>query len=143
MEERGISRLKLGCVLNLREHAISSLLEGSFLIDNDMACKLSEVLGSSPDFWENRERNYRRELRECLNDEHDTIIAAQATEAENKRVLDAVLKCFDAAEFYCYPHPKVDIGTSGCAKFVRCGNILPMIESLRLEPPEPKERETK
>lgn len=77
MEERGISRMKLGYILGLREKSISDLLDGGFLIDNDMACKLSEVLGSSPDFWENRERNYRRELRECFNDDHDCIIRNQ------------------------------------------------------------------
>jgi plasmid maintenance system antidote protein VapI len=88
MEERGISRMKLGYILGLREKSISDLLDGGFLIDNDMACKLSEVLGSSPDFWENRERNYRKELRESTNDEHDTAIAQAAREDERRKWRD-------------------------------------------------------
>ena len=64
MEERGISRLKLGILLGICEDSLSMLLNGSFLIDNDMACRLSDSLGSTPQFWEERERQYRELLQE-------------------------------------------------------------------------------
>jgi plasmid maintenance system antidote protein VapI len=63
MDERGISRFKLGKMLNLREKLVMDLLEGRFLLDNDMACRLSEALGSTVTFWEMREKNYRDTLQ--------------------------------------------------------------------------------
>lgn len=64
MEERGISRFKLGKLLDISDDAVLKLLSGDFLIDNDMAYRLSGTLGSTPGFWENRERQYRERLRE-------------------------------------------------------------------------------
>ena len=84
MEERGISRFKLGCLLKLREQSVSDLLSGNCPIDNDMAFRLSEVLGSTPDFWDNREQIYRRELRESTNDYHDAAIRKD----EREKVLE-------------------------------------------------------
>ena len=66
MEERCISRFKLGKLLDIREHQVSNLLSGVYLIDNDMAWRLSVALGSTPDFWEERERQYRLLLRDEL-----------------------------------------------------------------------------
>ena len=62
MEERGITRFKLGKMLAISDQNVLDLLDGKFPIDNDMACRLSEVLGSTPDFWENREKQYRDAL---------------------------------------------------------------------------------
>lgn len=62
MEERGISRIKLGKLLNIRADLLLKLLNGTFLIDSDMACRLSDILGSTPEFWRERERLYRKEL---------------------------------------------------------------------------------
>lgn len=64
MGERGISRFKLGKLLDIREEPVSKLLSGVFLIDNDMAYRLAGALGSTPEFWERREQNYREELRQ-------------------------------------------------------------------------------
>ena len=66
MEERGISCFKLGKLLDIREKQVSKLLSGVYLIDNDMAYRLSDVLGSTPEFWENRERQYRERIQEEL-----------------------------------------------------------------------------
>ena len=67
MEERGISCFKLGKLLDIREKQVSKLLSGVYLIDNDMAYRLSDVLGSTPEFWENRERQYRERIQEELH----------------------------------------------------------------------------
>jgi len=66
MEERGISCFKLGKLLDIREKQVSKLLSGVYLIDNDMVYRLSDVLGSTPEFWENRERQYRERIQEEL-----------------------------------------------------------------------------
>lgn len=59
MQERGISRRAAARRLNISGAALKNLLTGKFYIDNDMACRLSEVFGSTPVFWENREKQYR------------------------------------------------------------------------------------
>lgn len=64
MQENGISRRKLCCKLDITESMLSHLLTGVFHIDDDMAEKLSDVLGSTPAFWMNRERQYREALAE-------------------------------------------------------------------------------
>ncbi|MFA6364226.1 transcriptional regulator [Methanoregula sp.] len=64
MEEQGISRFKLARMLEISDSHVLALFEGRFLIDNDMACRLSEKLGSTPDFWEKREKQYRDNLKE-------------------------------------------------------------------------------
>ena len=63
MEERRLTRFALSHKLRITDDNMLNLLDGKFPIDNDMACRLSEVLGSTPEFWENREKNYREELR--------------------------------------------------------------------------------
>lgn len=62
MDEQGISRFKLGRMLKLSDKKVMDLLEGKFLLDNNMACRLSEALGSTTQFWENREKQYRDNL---------------------------------------------------------------------------------
>jgi len=59
MEERGISNIGLQTLLNLSEGTINDLLSGEYNIDRNMAIKLSNTLGSTPEFWENRERLYK------------------------------------------------------------------------------------
>jgi plasmid maintenance system antidote protein VapI len=66
MEEKDISRSKLGKLLDIRDEQVSKLLSGIYLIDSDMAYRLSVALGSTQDFWEERERQYRIQLREEL-----------------------------------------------------------------------------
>jgi plasmid maintenance system antidote protein VapI len=59
MEERGISNIGLQTLLNLSEGTINDLLSGECNIDRYMAIKLSNAIGSTPEFWENREHHYR------------------------------------------------------------------------------------
>jgi plasmid maintenance system antidote protein VapI len=66
MEEMDISRFKLGKLLGIGDEQVSKLLSGIYLIDGDMAYRLSVALGSTQDFWEERERQYRIKLREEL-----------------------------------------------------------------------------
>jgi len=70
--ERGISRFKLGRLLNISDDNVLNLLKGDFLIDNDMASRLSETLGSTVQFWENREKQYREAI--SSRSEQDTKI---------------------------------------------------------------------
>ena len=124
MEERGISRFKLGCLLKLREQSVSDLLSGNCPIDNDMAFRLSEVLGSTPDFWDNREQIYRRELRESTNDYHDAAIAQEARE-EVLPLVDAAQKTQAELFHACWDKNLID-----CVK--QLGSDLRAIErSLR------------
>jgi HTH-type transcriptional regulator/antitoxin HigA len=90
MDERGMSRMRLGCLLDLRERGVSSLLDGSLQIDNDMACRLSSVLGSTPDFWEKREQIYRKELVESKNGEHDRAVET-TTRKEMAKTISEIL----------------------------------------------------
>jgi HTH-type transcriptional regulator / antitoxin HigA len=39
---------------------IMKLLDGNIIIDENIASKLSDVLGSSKEFWLNREKQYRQ-----------------------------------------------------------------------------------
>lgn len=62
MEEKGISKGCLAYMLNVSKHQIEMLLDGRYDIDNDMASRLADRLGSTVTFWENRENQYREAL---------------------------------------------------------------------------------
>ncbi|HUS88183.1 MAG TPA: hypothetical protein VMW91_02245 [Desulfosporosinus sp.] len=62
MIERGRTRFELARLLHITDIQTHRLLDGKFPIDNDMAHRLSEVLGSSPAFWADRERQYRERV---------------------------------------------------------------------------------
>lgn len=64
MQELGISRLQMCSRLQISGKALTSLLSGEFVIDDDMAYRLYEVFGSLPQFWIERERIYREQLRQ-------------------------------------------------------------------------------
>jgi plasmid maintenance system antidote protein VapI len=70
MEERSISRLKLRDLLDITDEQLSKLLSGIYLIDNDMAYRLSSTLGSTPEFWEERECQYRELLQQEPRQQH-------------------------------------------------------------------------
>lgn len=63
MCERGLSRFTLACSLKISDENMLDLLNGKFLIDDDMAHRLSEVFGSTPQFWKNRENQYREKMK--------------------------------------------------------------------------------
>ncbi len=62
IDEKGISRDKLAHMLGASKHQIEMLLDGRYCIDNDMASRLADKLGSTVTFWENREKQYRESL---------------------------------------------------------------------------------
>ena len=62
LEERGLSWRKFGCKCGFSEQYTQSILNGEIEIDEELAWKLSDVLGSSVHFWLNREKNYRESL---------------------------------------------------------------------------------
>jgi hypothetical protein len=78
--------------------------------------------------------NCGRDYDEGLSLEHDALIAAQATAAENKRVLDEFSRAWRSGS--C-PNPmapcSMDDGKNYCP--------ICIAETLRLAQPEPKERE--
>lgn len=63
MRKRGLSNDELALEIDEPEYMIEGLLSGDVRIDDDLADKLSDILGSSSDFWLNRERQYREDLR--------------------------------------------------------------------------------
>jgi|WetSurMetagenome_2_1015567.scaffolds.fasta_scaffold49911_10 HTH-type transcriptional regulator / antitoxin HigA len=67
MEERGISRTQLMKLLDIRGEQLSQLLSGVYLIDNDMSFRLAVTLGSTPRFWEERERQYRELIKKEIS----------------------------------------------------------------------------
>ena len=62
IDEKGISRKKLAHMLDASKQQIEMLLDGRYSIDNDMASRLADNLGSTVTFWENREKQYREAL---------------------------------------------------------------------------------
>lgn len=66
-QEKGISTKELGRMLKLSDVSIGQLLYGTLAIDEDLAYRLSKVLGSSAAFWMNREKHYRDALASWLH----------------------------------------------------------------------------
>jgi HTH-type transcriptional regulator / antitoxin HigA len=64
MVESGITHSELGKKLEISDNDVLDLINGKLLIDDDMAYRLSVVLGSTAQFWENREKQYRERIVE-------------------------------------------------------------------------------
>lgn len=62
MEERGWNRVELARCLGFSARHLNQLINGSVSITNDTALRLERVLGSTVNFWLNREANYRERL---------------------------------------------------------------------------------
>lgn len=67
LEERCWTVADLASKLNCSEAYVNCLIRGDTPIFRDLATKLSEVLGSSVEFWLNREANYRNSLNVKYN----------------------------------------------------------------------------
>ena len=63
MRKRGLSNDELAMEIDVSESTIEGLLTGDVKIDYHLADKLSEILGSSSQFWLNREHQFREDLR--------------------------------------------------------------------------------
>ena len=64
LKERGISVFTFACKMQMNKKSVRLLLSGVIPIDEEIAIKLSEVLGSTALFWMNREKNYRNAIQE-------------------------------------------------------------------------------
>ena len=62
LEERQWTQQQLAQYLECNNKYISQLIEGKASIDETIALKLAQVLGSTAQFWLNRETDYRSEL---------------------------------------------------------------------------------
>ena len=62
MEEKGWTRIELARRLGFSARHLNQLINGSVSITNDTALRLERVLGSTANFWLNREANYRERL---------------------------------------------------------------------------------
>jgi HTH-type transcriptional regulator/antitoxin HigA len=63
MEEKNISQEKFLEMMNLPSIPISGLFDGSTEISPEIAERLSKVLGSTSEFWINREKQYHKSSR--------------------------------------------------------------------------------
>jgi len=63
MQERGMTNEEICELLDISSRELSQLLAGVLEIDSDLAYKLSTVLGSTYEFWGNREKNYRAGIK--------------------------------------------------------------------------------
>ena len=70
MEERGWTRVELARRLGFSAGYLNQLLKGNISITQDSALRLERVLGSTANFWLNREANYRERLAELDSQQH-------------------------------------------------------------------------
>jgi len=59
LEERGLSLDEFSALIEFESCRLSQLLDGTLTICQDVAEKLAETLGATPEFWQARESNYR------------------------------------------------------------------------------------
>lgn len=62
MSKRGLSVDELAMEIEFSEAKTQGLIDGEVSIDEELATRLSTVLGASHNFWINRERQYRDDL---------------------------------------------------------------------------------
>jgi plasmid maintenance system antidote protein VapI len=73
LEERKISRLQFEQIIGLSEGSVDDLISGDLCITPNVATRLSETLGSTPEFWMNREKDYRIEMTAMTPDQPKTV----------------------------------------------------------------------
>ena len=59
MEENDWSLAHVADLLDMDDLTLAQLLSGSLFIDDDLAETLANVFGSTPEFWQEREKQYR------------------------------------------------------------------------------------
>ena len=59
MEENDWSLAHVADLLDMDDLTLAQLLSGSLSIDDDLAETLANVFGSTPEFWQEREKQYR------------------------------------------------------------------------------------
>ena len=62
LEEAHLTQADLATCLDVSNTHVTKLISGDAPISGDVAVKLARVLGSTAEFWLNREANYRAAL---------------------------------------------------------------------------------
>ncbi len=70
MEERDWSQAELARRIGFRVGHLNQLIKGNIPITQDSALRLERVLGSTAQFWLNREAIYRERLAELDSQQH-------------------------------------------------------------------------
>jgi addiction module HigA family antidote len=64
LEERGMSALALAKALHVPANRISQIISGKRGMTADTALRLSQLLGTTPEFWINLQKSYELRLAE-------------------------------------------------------------------------------
>jgi addiction module HigA family antidote len=64
LEERGMSALALAKALHVPANRISQIIAGKRGMTADTALRLSQLLGTTPEFWINLQKSYELRLAE-------------------------------------------------------------------------------
>jgi len=64
LEELGMSASELARILNIPRNRLTEIVRGRRGISADTALRLSQWLGTTPEFWMNLQRNYELRLAE-------------------------------------------------------------------------------
>jgi antitoxin HigA-1 len=64
LEERGMSALALAKALHIPANRISQIISGKRGMTADTALRLSQLLGTTPEFWINLQKSYELRLAE-------------------------------------------------------------------------------
>jgi addiction module HigA family antidote len=64
LEERGMSALALAKALHVPANRISQIISGKRGMTADTALRLSQLLGTTPEFWVNLQKSYELRLAE-------------------------------------------------------------------------------
>ena len=62
LEERGMSALALAKALHVPANRISQIVSGKRAMTADTALRLSQLLGTTPEFWVNLQKSYELRL---------------------------------------------------------------------------------
>lgn len=74
LEELGISVQEFSVAVKMTVEQVKNLIAGKVLIDEALAERISEVVGSTPAFWLRREMNYRISLQAGMESEQSSIV---------------------------------------------------------------------
>lgn len=67
MRKVGYSHRELANELDIPTEVLDKIISGDEAITKGIACQLSRILGSTPDFWLTREKQYRDEIARLKN----------------------------------------------------------------------------
>jgi plasmid maintenance system antidote protein VapI len=95
LKEKGWSQSRLRLELGLGQEQMTRLLKGDIPISDDIARILARHLGSSKQFWINREANYRSDLARLAEQEKEKKMSND--QSEKPQISDTLKKILDGA----------------------------------------------